>query len=176
MKLSRFTIIGMAAVGILLLVWAGLMLFSSSGSTKSGPAVTDINHCPVCGRMLPQAYIGTGECPYCKAAEAKGEKIVKKAQPLTIPTVIPVALLGAFFILLTTHLVLIYRSRVAQRRPEAVYYIHCSKCGRKLRYRDTQVGKVAACPLCRKPIIFPKPPQQQAVPWWKRGWPKAAHG
>jgi DNA-directed RNA polymerase subunit RPC12/RpoP len=177
MKLSRFTVLGMVAVGALLLAWAGLMLFSDSGATKSGPAVVDDYHCPRCGRELPKAYVGTGECPYCQAAEARGEQAPAKTgrRPLAVTAIIPSVLVGLFVILLSTHVVLIYRSRAGRNKPEVFYHVHCGKCGRKLRYRDTQVGKVGACPLCHRPIVFPKPPRvQPAAPWWKRPWPKPA--
>jgi hypothetical protein len=158
MKLSFWTLLGMVVIGTVLLAMLGLLIFVNSGSTKSA-AVTDENHCPVCGRELPPGYVGTGKCPYCEGRQARGEKLANlPSRPLTSRLLtVSVLLTLAFLGLLTTHVILFVRARAARKVAEETFYYQCPKCARKIRYRDCQIGHVAQCPLCRRPIVFPRP-------------------
>jgi hypothetical protein len=155
MRLSRFTKIGMGVVGVLFLAWAAFMVFLNQGATKSGPAVTDPNRCPVCGRDLPPAYVGTGECPYCAAAHPGEGPTRHTGSSVAANPAVPAVLIGLFCVLLTVNLFVTFRGR---RGPveEALYHLTCPKCHRKLRFRESQAGRLAACPLCRRPIVFPR--------------------
>jgi hypothetical protein len=46
--------------------------------------------------------------------------------------------------------------------------MYCTKCRRRLRYRQRQIGHFAQCPLCGKPIIFPKPRMQAPESRWRK--------
>jgi hypothetical protein len=172
MKMTRLTRIGMAALGVGLLAWVGLMLLTT-GDTKTGPAVVDEGKCPECGRDLPRSVRDAGgECPFCKL-EGKSVDVGKaRAGPSLLrgPT-IPFAVGGAFVLLLLVHAVFLVRHRAGSQKEEVIYYINCRKCGRRLRYRERQAGRIAKCPLCQTVVLFPKP---QEVP---RGrWPRLLLG
>jgi hypothetical protein len=177
MKLSRFTKIGMAAVGLLFLVWLVILLATRETPSKTGPAGADERHCPVCGRELPRAYWGTGECPYCQMEAAEqGRPARAVARGVVWSPVIPSLLVVVFVALLTINLVVGARSRVVKSTVEVLYHLNCPKCGRKLRYRAAQVGRLGKCPLCRRPIIFPQPAEGPSPGGWAkvRRWLKLA--
>jgi ribosomal protein L37AE/L43A len=166
MKLSRITKLGMVVVGVGFLLWLVLTLWTSSGSTKSEAAAHDERHCSRCGRELPRAYWGTGQCPYCEAsgrgASAPGAGKVSQT--------IPIVLVSLFVLLLGVHLFTVFRNRrVAVDEPS--YPLFCPKCHRKLRYRHSQGGRLGQCPICKRPIAFPKPPEVRR-PWHVRVWKK----
>jgi hypothetical protein len=179
MKLSLIMKVGMAAVGAVFLVWVGVMIFAGSGSSKT-EAVKDDQHCPVCGRELPPAYVGSGKCPYCQAREARGEKVAKPpGPPLTRSLAVPAVLVGLFCGLLITNVVMFFRARTARRAAEASFHLKCPKCMRKIRYRESQIGRLACCPLCRRPIVFPRPAgwEPPVSRWVKmKRWLKITHG
>jgi len=159
--------IGAAGAGAVLVAWLVLALFLSTESPKS-KSVSDENHCPDCGRQLPKAYVGTGQCPYCELeALTKG----KPAKPKrgygsgAFNPLVPGSLIALLSILGGIHLGLAYRKRRAQVEDLPRFYFSCPKCKRKLRYRARQGGKFAMCPLCHGPIIFPKvpPPEKRWV-------------
>jgi DNA-directed RNA polymerase subunit RPC12/RpoP len=177
MKLSRLTVIGMAVVGALFLAWVAFMVFVDSGGRKSGPVAVDPNHCPNCGRELPPAYQGTGECPYCAAAHPEDPSAGSIRGSAVSSAAVPIVLIGLFAILLTVNLVVVVRARKAADTPEVVYHTECPKCRRKLRYRESQAGRLAACPLCRRPIVFPRLERSADTPWTKmRRWLRLAPG
>jgi hypothetical protein len=168
MKLSRATKIGMAAVGGLLLLWGVLMIFIGTSSTRIESGKVDLTHCPDCGSALNKA----GECPRCIAElglEAYREKHTDKG--FASSAVIPIALGCLLGLLLATHVGLNLWAYKKGKRPEVYYYVRCTKCGRKLRYRDTQVERLGKCPLCQKPMRFPRPPEKPRP----NRWVKIAH-
>jgi DNA-directed RNA polymerase subunit RPC12/RpoP len=162
LKLSAVTRWGMVATGAMLLVWLGLTLFAS-GDTRSGPATMDRGKCPSCGRPLSRQAQMSGECPYC-AMEEGGKS--KRTQGKDAPgTTIPTVLISVLVVLAGVHLFSLYRRRPAAVE-EALYYHNCHKCGRKLRYRERQVGNLARCPMCHQLLRFPPIPPRPR-PWWQ---------
>ncbi len=166
MKLSRVTKIGMATVGGLLLLWGALIIFTSTSSTKTGPAQVDPTRCPDCGSKYNQA----GECPRCLAEEGVEAYRAKRAKKegFTSSPVIPTVLGSLFLLLLATHIGIIVRGRAKNQKQEVYYHVRCSKCGRKLRYRDTQIERLGKCPLCQRPLRFPRPPEKPKVSRWMK--------
>jgi predicted RNA-binding Zn-ribbon protein involved in translation (DUF1610 family) len=167
MKLSRVTVIGMVVVGVLFAASLAALLIPQFQTTKTA-AVTDDKHCPVCGRELPSWAQKAGECPYCKAEGRDGDiKLYREGgSSLVLRLAIPIALVCGFVILLSTHIVLLVRARVVMKPDEVIYHMYCTKCRRKLRYRDRQIGRLGRCPMCGKPIIFPKPRQLAPESKW----------
>ena len=163
-KLSSFTRIGLIVVGVALVLWLALTLWPD-GPTRSNAAKTDPTRCPECGLPLTKQAQLTGECPSC--AMARGDSKSKKPQTkIAQDRVVPTFLIGLFVVLMGAHLFALYR-----RRPAAIevvlYYHHCPKCGRKLRYRTHQVGQFARCPICRQLVRFPPLPDEPRKPWWQ---------
>jgi len=154
MNRKRIALIGLIATGVLILGWVPLAIYTNSGPTKT-QAVVDDRHCPVCGRELPR-FAG-GECPYCKI-EGNGElaKSAMRRQSLATHPAIPAVLFSIFGILLTVNLVVFFRKRSVARREEESYYMNCPRCQRKLRFRESQMGRIGLCPLCKRPLLFPK--------------------
>jgi uncharacterized Zn finger protein (UPF0148 family) len=172
MKLSLFTKIGMAAVGVLFLAWLVLWLMTGNASDKTGPAVVDEKHCPRCGRELPKWAWGTDQCPYCQLEESAQKAGTGTARPKfrsrASSPVIPTLLIVTFAGLLTVHLVLLVRTRVGTKTEEVLYHLSCPKCGRKLRYRLSQAGRLGQCPVCRRPVIFPRDAGASAPGGWAK--------
>jgi predicted Zn-ribbon and HTH transcriptional regulator len=164
MKLSRVTKIGMVTVSGLLLVWVALIVFSSTSSTKTGPAQVDPTRCPECGSKYNKA----GECPRCMAEEGVEAYRAKRAKKdgFASSPVIPTVLGCLLFLLLATHIGINVRARKKNKKEEVYYHVRCSKCGRKLRYRETQIERLGRCPLCQKPLRFPRPPEKPKVSRW----------
>jgi hypothetical protein len=156
MKLSLFTKIGMGVVGALFLAWAAFMLFVNGDDARSKSVITDPNRCPVCGHELPPAYRGTGECPYCAAAHPGVGATIHTGRTAASNPLVPVFLIGLFCILLGVNLFVTFRKIRIHQIEEGIYHLQCPKCGRKLRYRESQAGRLAACPLCHRPIVFPR--------------------
>jgi hypothetical protein len=178
MKTSLLTKVGMAAVGVLLLGWLGLTLFTGSESTQSGPAELDDKHCPVCGRELPRGAQATGVCPYCELEKGPGAGNLAAAKrrggaAVAGSPVVPAALIALFGVLLTAHVVFLVRGRLAREREVPRHVMHCAKCGRKLSYRDSQVGRFGRCPICHRPIIFPRPESEAPRGGWLTGLRRA---
>jgi hypothetical protein len=169
MRSSRFTRIGMVAVGVLLLVWV-VVLFATRETTRTGPAKVDRTRCPDCGKPLPPGAQLTGECPYCLIEHGKEEMEARRRQRQMsglMSPVIPVILIGVFCVLLAVHLTLGVRARLTPREEEGLHHYHCPRCGRKLRYRDRQIGQASLCPMCRRPLIFPRPLEQPKEPGYR---------
>jgi DNA-directed RNA polymerase subunit RPC12/RpoP len=160
MKQSRLTRIGMVAVGVLLLAWIVLTL-ASGGETKTAPARSDGKTCPECGRPLPSSAQLEGVCPYCRMEKGpEAAKLDRGKKSLATSPVIPVVLVCLFLVLLSIHLGVTVRGRLGKAVEEELYYYRCPKCGRKLRYRTSQVGRSSQCPICRRPLTFPRPPEE----------------
>jgi DNA-directed RNA polymerase subunit RPC12/RpoP len=161
---SRLTRVGMVAVGILLLAWVVLTL-TSGGETKTAPAPSDGKTCPQCGRPLPSSARLAGECPYCRIEKGpEAAKLNRDKRSLATSPVIPVVLVCLFLVLLSVHLSITVRGRLGKTVAEVLYYYRCPKCGRKLRYRPSQIGRSSQCPICRRPLAFPRPPEAPPEP------------
>jgi hypothetical protein len=153
MNRKRLALIGLIATGVLILAWIPLAMFSGS-ETKTDAAVTDDRHCPICGRELSRSG---GECIYCKI-EGKGDLSKKAMQrgSLFNHPIVPTVLFSTFGLLAAANLFVFLRRRVVASREEESYYISCPKCHRRLRFRKSQMGRLGMCPLCKRPLLFPK--------------------
>jgi predicted Zn-ribbon and HTH transcriptional regulator len=166
MKLTRFTKISMIAVGTLLLAWVVLMFVANSGSKRTTGIAGDGSKCPDCGIALPK--LGA-DCPRCLME--KGEAYLKSRRQgnvLTSGPGIPIALGCILFLLMMTHIVITVRNHRRTNTEEVFFHVRCTKCGRKLRYREKQIDHLGKCPLCQKPIRFPKPPDAPRLSPWGR--------
>jgi hypothetical protein len=175
MKLSRFTQIGMAVLAAILVVWLVLTLASSGGQKKSGPSlIVDDKHCPICGQELPKGG-SARDCPYC-LLESKKEGGKPYAGKSTGPNpVVPIVLGVLFVLLIGANIFVNVRSRWKERQDETYYLFQCVKCSRRIRYRQSQFGKPALCPLCKRPFVFPRPDDAHLSPWLKmKRWLKLA--
>jgi predicted Zn-ribbon and HTH transcriptional regulator len=170
MKMSRLTKIGMGVVGGAFLVWLCVTLLTAGQSKKKTALVTDPTRCPVCGRELPNGYQGTGKCPYCEMEHMADPQSGAASESTTSP-VIPIILVSAFCLLLAIHVTLFVRARISGEREEVLFHTECRKCHRRIRYRESQIGKVALCPLCKKPVFFQKPEEIFESRWTRfRRW------
>jgi hypothetical protein len=107
-----------------------------------------------------------------EGVEAYRAKRAKEKEGLAGSATIPIILGAIFALLLATHIGINLRAYYTGRGgPEVFYYVHCNGCGRKLRYRDRQIDHLGRCPLCQKPIRFPKPPSAART----NRWAKIAH-
>jgi len=145
--------------GGILVVAAGLLLYSSSGDTKTA-AATDERHCPNCGRELPRS--AAGQCPFCKLEKMQEEqKNGKKNEGrswaatdfLLIATVLFLTFGGGY--LAMRSLKSAGWLRRGSQRP--AYYHRCPWCKRKIRFALYQAGKEALCPSCRHAMVLPVP-------------------
>ena len=166
MKLSRSNQLILGGTGIVLLVVIGLAIFATSGSKKIEKKA-DPNVCEFCGRPLPQSKL----CLQCigemgrEAYEAKRDKKYWYNRP-----VIPIVILSILCLLVLTHIIILLWRQRGRKKEEVSYYTRCNKCGRKLRYRESQINRLGKCPLCQKPLVFPKPPEvvrTRTSPWKK---------
>ena len=172
MKMTRITKIGMAALAVGLLAWVVLTLFTS-GDTRTEAAKLDNGRCPECGQELPQAVKEFGgECPFCKL-NGKSVEVGRARAGTSIfrGPAIPTTLVVCFVLLVLVHAVFLVRQRAAANKEDEDYYlVNCRKCGRRLRYRERQVGQLAKCPMCRTVIMFPKLPESESR------WPRRLLG
>jgi DNA-directed RNA polymerase subunit RPC12/RpoP len=169
-KLSRFTKITLAVAGVLFLVWLGLVLFVENASTKTGPAFVDDQVCPNCGKPLPKGALQSNQCPNCLLQYGPEAAKIKK-DSATNSRVIPSILIAGVVILLALNIGVSLRNRLKQQKDEIQFHYHCPKCHRKLRYREHQIGRFAQCPLCERPIVFPKPANMRETRWTQfRRW------
>lgn len=165
MKFTRFSKIGMGFLALMLIAWLVLTLgFSDVGDPNAVQAPSDGKHCIRCGRELP-AGTDSKDCPYCaleKAAGRKGNEPSSGRINLTFPVIVS----SLFVILLAANILVFVRNRKAQEKDEVYFHLQCPKCSRKIRYRESQFGKAALCPLCKRPIVFPRLQLAQS-PWMK---------
>ena len=157
--------LAVGAIAVLLAVWCAVELMGPP--KKVGPAKADPNACPECGGQLTKG----GDCVSCMRELGADEyRARKKARAEAPPggNAIPFVLAGLLFVLIATHFGLLVYRRSRQNKEEILYYYHCPKCHRKLRYRDTQIGKSSQCPLCKRPFIFPPPePEPPKEPFFR---------
>ena len=166
MKLSYITKIALVAVGLLCL--GSVVLYFLTASPKKIGGATDETHCPDCGRELPPYAQKSGECPFCKMEILAGKRSPKQAGGNS--PVVMLVLVALFVVLLGVHVFAVVRNRKKQAAEEPSYPLFCPKCHRKLRYRHSQGGRLGQCPMCKRPIPFPKPPQPRKRPWPVRVW------
>ena len=171
LSLSRWTRIGLIAVGGVLVLWLGLMVMGTfmEPPRKMGEQKLDPNRCPHCNMALSKFAKEKGECLFCKGALSGAQRAaLTESRNKTIAYV----LIGLFVVLLVTNAVFFFRARArAQKGDEDLYYFRCHKCERKIRYRTSQVGQFARCPQCRQMVRFPPPAEEMKRPWW-RIWQK----
>jgi DNA-directed RNA polymerase subunit RPC12/RpoP len=170
-RIRRASLIALLVLGVLLLVWGGLMLAGVFDSPKKlGETKVDANRCPHCNLPLSKVAKEKGECLFCHGdlptkQRGVGEHPASKA--------VIGGLIGAFAILATINLVFFVRSWKGKDPEEAFYHLNCKKCTRKVRYRQRQIGQFARCPICRQLIRFPEPPEQPKGTWGKlKDWLK----
>jgi hypothetical protein len=164
MKLSREMKWLLGGSGLVLVFVLALVIMASSGSTRV-EGIADPNVCEFCGRPLPSSKV----CLTCSAEmgrevyEAKREQKHWYNSPVAATTII-----SLLCVLVSAHIgILLYKQR-GRKKEEFYFYTRCSKCGRKLRYRESQIARLGKCPICQKPIIFPKPPPVRKVSRWVR--------
>jgi hypothetical protein len=164
MKFTRFSKIGMAALATMLVAW--LVLTFAFGPSDPNQVVFDGVHCTVCGRELPR---GTDpkDCPYC-ALEKRHLERTGQAAPggRNVKLTFPIIAGSLFFLLLAANIFAFLRNRKVQEKDEVYFHLQCPRCSRRIRFRKSQFGKAALCPLCKRPIVFPRIELAQS-PWKK---------
>ncbi len=169
MKLTRNVKYGIASVGFLILLIVGLTIYTVTRDTKS-KAIVDPTVCEYCGMKLGKS----GECSKCIAElgldKYRAKRESKKGYNNPLPATVIVSLL---VVLVIVHVGLIVHAYYHRKKADVYYHVRCPKCGRKLRYRSTQVNHVGRCPLCQKLIRFPQP-QEKPKPskWQEISWRK----
>jgi hypothetical protein len=156
MKLTRFTKIAMGVLGAVLVGWLVLTLVTSGDTQKTKAVARDDKHCPECGRELPKNYRSGDECPYCKLESHSGGKSGKRNALLRANLTFPIIVGSLFAVLLAANIIVSIRARRRENKEEDYFVLQCPKCSRRIRYRESQFGKAALCPLCRRPIVFPR--------------------
>jgi DNA-directed RNA polymerase subunit RPC12/RpoP len=170
-RLSRFTKIGIAGLGGLLVAWLGLALFTAKENKRTEAVVTTEKRCPTCGRPLSSTAIERNVCPYCLLERGEEAAAIRKSGSFATSKWVPVAIVGTIVFLLMANVFFAVRGRLKEVKDETYFYYNCPKCSRKLRYRERQIGKLAQCPLCERPIVFPRPAEFVDTPWKRlRRW------
>lgn len=169
MKLSRNAKYGLGGLGFVLFLVICLAIYAAGHETKTG-AIVDPTVCEFCGTKLSKS----GECPKCIGElgldkyRAKRESKKGYNNPL-IATII----VSTLAILVIVHLGLIVHAYYRRKKADVHYHVHCPKCGRKLRYRSTQVNHMGRCPLCQKSLRFPQPREMPKQNKWREfSWKK----
>jgi predicted amidophosphoribosyltransferase len=153
MKLSRAAKYSIAGIGSVLLLCLGLIIFATSGSKKIGPVV-DPNLCEYCGNKLNKSR----ECAKCMAEMgAEKYRAKRESKEWYNSPVIASIVIGSLCLLAAIHIGLVMSKYLGRKKADVYYHTRCPKCGRKLRYRDSLIEHLGKCPLCQKPIRFPKP-------------------
>ena len=170
-KLSRFTKFGMAGLGALFLAWLGLVLFADTESKRTEAIVKDEQSCPTCGRPLTRAAIENNVCPYCLLEQGPDKAKIRKPSSFAASKGVPIAIVCIFALLLVANIALSMRGRFSRGKEETFFHYKCPKCSRRLRYRQRQIGRLARCPLCERPIVFPRPTNMPETRWKRfRRW------
>ncbi|HTU19611.1 MAG TPA: hypothetical protein VMG10_16240 [Gemmataceae bacterium] len=166
MKLSRGNQLLLGGAGIVLLLVIGLIVFATSGSNKI-EKIKDPNVCEFCGRKFPKSKI----CLTCMAEMGREEYEARRARKEWYNSpAIATAVISVLCVLILIHISILLWKRRGRKKAEVEYHTRCKKCGRKLRYRESQINRLGKCPLCQKPLVFPKPPdvvKMRASPWVK---------
>jgi predicted Zn-ribbon and HTH transcriptional regulator len=166
MKLSRNVISGSAALGALLVIVLGLLIFAASTAKKTGTRSKDPTVCEFCGGT---SFNKAGECPACMASMGIDAYRAKRESKnwYNSPAIAAVVII-LLCILFLVHIVLLLRKFSWKKEVVVYYYVRCTKCGRKLRYKSSQINHLGRCPLCHKPILFPKPPEGPRDNTWRK--------
>ena len=159
---TKWALAGLASV---LAVVFGLLLFAAGGNNKKAAGIVDNTVCEFCGKKLPKS----GLCPSCIAQmglesyQAKRESKYWYNSPLIANIIV-----SLLCVLAVTYIGVTLRTFSKRKKVEVTYNTRCKKCGRKLRYRDSQIDHVGRCPLCHHPMRFPKPtPITKSSVWSK---------
>jgi Zn finger protein HypA/HybF involved in hydrogenase expression len=111
-------------------------------------------HCPECERESPYSDAPINEkCPRCDKRMVPTEESIKTTGRSSPYTRMFLAVYAEVLALMAAVWF------VTRPRPEGeieYLYIRCEKCRRKLRYRETQVGRPGACPRCKRAFVFPR--------------------
>ena len=164
MKLSRATKWSITALGLLLLLFLGLTIYATTGSTKTKPVVNP-NVCEYCGGQLNK----NRECTKCigelglEKYRAKRESKYWYNSPVVATTIITL-----LCVLILVHIGLNWRKFAWRKKAEAFYHVNCRKCGRKLRYRESQINRLGKCPMCQKTLHFPQPIAEPRTSIWQK--------
>jgi DNA-directed RNA polymerase subunit RPC12/RpoP len=167
-KFSRFTKISLVVAGVLLAAWLGLTLFAENVSTRTAASIDRPDTCPNCGRKVTDESMQRNLCPYClmqNAGDPERAKIRKDSSGVAWGRSIARILIGSVIVLLLANVGVAVYTRQKQRKEEFLFYYNCPKCSRKLRYRESQIGRLAKCPLCERPIVFPRPTDMPETRW-----------
>lgn len=169
MKLSRNAKYGIAGSACVLLLSLGLMIYATTRETKTG-AIVDPTVCEYCQSKLNKR----GECSRCIGEmgldKYRAKRESKKGYNSPLIATIIISMLG---VLVIVHVGLIVRAFYRRKKDEVYYHTRCGKCGRKLRYRSSQVNHMGRCPLCQKALRFPQPPEMpKQSKWQKLSWRK----
>ena len=157
MKLSRNIKYGLGTLAVLLVMIFGLLIYSASAPKKVGNQAKDPTICEFCGGKLNKA----GECPACSLSMGQEAYLAKRESKNWYNSpAIATAVITLLCILILFFIAVYWGSFFSRDKEEESYYIRCTKCGRKLRYRESQANHLGRCPLCHKPILFPKPPDE----------------
>jgi hypothetical protein len=165
MKLSQNVKYGLAALGFLFVILFGLLIFASTTGKKVGERQQDPNVCEFCGKALGKS----GECLPCKAE--MGPEVYQSKRDSKYwynSPVIPTTIITLLCLLALVYIALRLGKINWKRTGDVYYYIRCTKCGRKLRYREAQINHAGRCPLCHKPILFPKPSEENSETTWRK--------
>lgn len=168
MKLSPAAKYGIAGLGFVLLLCIGLILFATSGSNKTA-GIVNPTECEYCGGKLNK----NGDCPKCMVEMGPAKYRAKReSRNWYNSPLIPSIIIGLLCVLLAVHIAVLLYQFSRRKKAEVFYHVRCLKCGRKLRYRDSQINHVGRCPLCQKPIRFPEPVQARKSRTWGISWRK----
>jgi len=92
---------------------------------------------------------------------------IRKERSFATSKAVPITLVSVLALLFAANIILALRGRQKQVKEETFFYYWCPKCNRKLRYRERQIGSLARCPLCERPIVFPRPADMPEKHWTK---------
>jgi len=174
-KLTPLTKIGLAVLGGALVIWLVVTLAFGSATKRTAAIATDDRHCPTCGRELPRGGEAR-ECPYCylenlQSGGKKGGSLRARGPSATVPIV----LVSLIVLLLGANVFVNVRARLKERKDETYFVYQCVRCSRRIRYRQSQFGRPALCPLCKRPFVFPRPVDPHLSRWLKmKRWLKLA--
>ena len=152
---------------MLFVAWMGLTFFAESESKRTEAVVSEQKRCPTCSRPLSQTAIERNVCPYCLLEQGEEAAKIRKERSFATSKAIPITLVSVLALLLVANIIFALRGRQKQVKEETYFYYWCPKCSRKLRYRERQIGSLARCPLCERPIVFPKPAGMPDTRWTK---------
>lgn len=164
MKLCRAAKLGLAGLSLVLLLCIGLLLFANSASKKSAARV-DPTVCEYCRGPLNKQ----GDCSRCMVEMGPTKyRARRESKNWYNSPLIASLLIGLLCILASIHIGYLLYQFTRRKKGVVVYHVRCTKCGRKLRYRDSQIEHMGRCPICQKPICFPKPIQTPNSSKWQK--------